>query len=134
MTNTTDLEDTAGRRPHVPTKGSKSNTVAEAVNSVDRPVVSLKRQIHVFVCVLLGLNDEDHEDDEEAAPLEKIIIQLIQDHDKNLRDELLEALPEEYDIRPEITKYFRDKKECEAFNEALSEVTQAINKVYGDGG
>ena len=35
---------------------------------------SIERQLHVLVCKILGLDDEDHADDESAEPLECAIM------------------------------------------------------------
>jgi hypothetical protein len=52
----------------------------------------LKRQIHVFVCATLGLDDEDHEDDEEARPAEEAMYawlqKLLAQSNQRLLDEL----------------------------------------------
>lgn len=37
----------------------------------------LIHRIHVLACMILGLDSEDHEDDEEAAPLEKLLTTLV---------------------------------------------------------
>lgn len=36
-----------------------------------------KRKLHVIACKALGLDDEDHEDDEIAAPLENALAELL---------------------------------------------------------
>lgn len=38
-------------------------------------------QLHVLVCKVLGLDDEDHEDDELAEPLESAIMRLVSKRD-----------------------------------------------------
>lgn len=45
-------------------------------NNNDEP--SMARQLHVLACTILGLDDEDHEDDELAAPLEAAIHRYAQ--------------------------------------------------------
>src|SRR5947209_18638711 len=60
-------------------------------------VPSIERRVHVLVCNLLGLDDEDHEDDEEAAPLEGTIMQLIADSNQQAVQKALASLVKELD-------------------------------------
>lgn len=38
---------------------------------------STVRRVHIFACAILGLDDSDHEDDDEAKPLEDAIMALL---------------------------------------------------------
>lgn len=40
-------------------------------------IESMERRVHILACKLLGLDDEDHEDDEQARPLEDAILMLL---------------------------------------------------------
>ena len=50
---------------------------------------SIERQLHVLVCKILGLDDEDHADDESAEPLEGAIMQLIESDRRAQRQALI---------------------------------------------
>jgi hypothetical protein len=47
------------------------------MNSNTPDQAELIRKVHIIACAALGLDDEDHEDDEAAEPLEKAILALI---------------------------------------------------------
>lgn len=47
------------------------------MNSQIEEQAELRRKVHVIACAALGLDDEDHEDDELAEPLEKAIFTLL---------------------------------------------------------
>lgn len=49
-------------------------------------------RLHVLVCKILGLDDEDHEDDNEAEPLEKAIMQLFDTYSTQARIDELQRL------------------------------------------
>lgn len=48
---------------------------------------TLNHRVHVLVCKTLGLDDEDHEDDEVAEPLERQILKILQGYDDTIRAE-----------------------------------------------
>lgn len=72
--------DSTGRKLHLPLPSPViGETVAGAGDNVARPVLlPFKRQLHIFVCALLGLDDEDHADDDEAEPVEKALTELFE--------------------------------------------------------
>jgi hypothetical protein len=47
------------------------------MNKQTEEQAELQRRVHVIACAALGLDDEDHEDDELAEPLEKAIFSLL---------------------------------------------------------
>lgn len=59
----------------------------------------------------------------------KALLGLIQDHDKNVRNELLKALPWE---KPAVPFEFESYSEVVAHNQAIKDVKAAINEVFDD--
>lgn len=78
-----------------------------------------------------GDRDTDHMSFQISFSMFKLSIEhLIQDHDKALKEKLLEALPERRKFKNGITVTRLDDARVFHFNEALNKVTQAINEVF----
>lgn len=67
------------------------------------------------------------------------IEQLVQDHDKNVRDELVKALPQDKPPVPTIKrgdiflgKPIEEKHQRMGYNSALADFKTIISEVYGD--
>jgi hypothetical protein len=50
---------------------------------------SIIRKVHILACALLGLDDSDHEDDEEAKPLEDAIMRLATEYAAAVANEVI---------------------------------------------
>lgn len=66
----------------------------------------------------------------------EMVVKRIKVHDKTLKQKLLEALPEDKYMPTESVDGYKNNRFTDAhhkgFNESLSDVTKAIEQVYGD--
>ena len=93
---------------------------------------SIEHTVHLLVCKVLGLDDEDHEDDELAKPLEDAFLALITQQNKLLLEKIRSGLPVEK-TTPAIGSH-RDpwfNGEMEGWSGYRTQILQLLDKLGG---